>query len=127
MFVAGRLLSKREQGKLTFYDLHAEGVHIQIMADAKLSEQDYDAVHGALRRGDIVGVQGYPGKSKKGELSIFPKKVELLSPCLKMLPSNYYGFKDQELRYRQRYLVWRNGLHRRNIQSILLFFLPCRI
>jgi len=102
--VAGRVFSKREQGKLVFYDLHAEGLHIQIMADAKLAEQDFDAIHGLLRRGDIVGVRGFPGKSKRGELSIFPKSVELLAPCLHALPSSHYGFKNQETRYRQRYL-----------------------
>jgi lysyl-tRNA synthetase class 2 len=57
-----------------------------------------------LRRGDIVGVVGYPGKTKRGELSIFCRDIILLSPCLRMLPKAHYGFKDQETRYRQRYL-----------------------
>lgn len=47
----------------------------------------------SIKRGDIVGVEGFPGKSKKGELSIFPRKVEVLAPCLHMLPKR--GIKDQ--------------------------------
>ncbi|CAG8595940.1 747_t:CDS:2, partial [Paraglomus occultum] len=103
--VAGRIHNKRASGaKLKFYDLHADGVKIQIMAQAQDSERDFAEVHDILRRGDIVGVRGCPGKSKRGELSIFPKDLVLLSPCLHMLPKAHYGFKDQESRYRQRYL-----------------------
>jgi len=58
-----------------------------------------------LRRGDIVGVIGNPGKTKKGELSIMPTSLQLLSPCLHMLPHLHYGIKDKETRFRQRYLV----------------------
>jgi lysyl-tRNA synthetase class 2 len=62
-----------------------------------------------LKRGDIVGVTGYPGKSKNGQLSIFPKSMILLSPCLHMLPfskgdSSLGGITNMETRYRQRYL-----------------------
>ncbi|CAG8645674.1 927_t:CDS:2, partial [Ambispora leptoticha] len=103
--LAGRIHNKRASGaKLRFYDLHGEGVKIQIMAQAQDSERDFAEVHDLLRRGDIVGVRGCPGKSKRGELSIFPKDLVLLSPCLHMLPKAHYGFKDQESRYRQRYL-----------------------
>ncbi|KAI8645765.1 lysyl-tRNA synthetase [Parasitella parasitica] len=104
--VAGRIQNKRASGaKLRFYDLHGEGLKIQIMAAVQDNEgDDYAEIHDLLRRGDIVGVTGVPGKTKRGELSIFPKKVTLLSPCLRMLPKSNYGFKDQELRYRQRYL-----------------------
>lgn len=77
---------------------------MQIMAAIQDSEQDFEATHSLLRRGDIVGVRGVPGKSKKGELSIFPKEVTLLSPCLRTLPKSNYGFKDVEARYRMRYL-----------------------
>ncbi|GES78123.1 Lysyl-tRNA synthetase [Rhizophagus clarus] len=103
--VAGRVHNIRIGGaKLKFYDLHGEGVKIQIMAQAQDSERDFFEVHDILRRGDIVGVRGCPGKSKHGELSIFPKDVILLSPCLHMLPKAHYGLKDQETRFRQRYL-----------------------
>ncbi|KAI9089578.1 hypothetical protein DFS34DRAFT_639076 [Phlyctochytrium arcticum] len=103
--VAGRLHNCRASGKnLIFYDLHGEGEKIQILASSQDSERDFNEVHKHLQRGDIVGVKGFPGKSKKGELSIIPKDIILLTPCLRMLPKAHYGFKDQELRYRMRYL-----------------------
>lgn len=103
--VAGRIHAKRLSGpKLIFYDLRGEGVKIQIMADQRSSQQDFGYVHGKIRRGDIVGVQGRPGKTKKGELSIQPSHIELLSPCLHMLPHLHFGLKDKETRFRQRYL-----------------------
>eukprot|EP00732_Lithocolla_globosa_P000891 Lithocolla_globosa_v1_NODE_350_length_4366_cov_13.568778.p1 type:complete len:656 gc:universal NODE_350_length_4366_cov_13.568778:30-1997(+) len=103
--VAGRIHSIRSQGNARFYDIHAEGTKIQIMADKDLCEdEDFVALHDTFRRGDIIGCEGIPGKTKRGQLSIFPGKVQLLSPCLHALPSAYYGLKDQETRYRQRYL-----------------------
>lgn len=103
--VAGRIHNKRSSGaKLRFYDLNGEGVKIQIMAQFQDAEGDFAKMHEHLRRGDIVGVKGMPGKSKKGELSIFPKDIIMLTPCLRMLPKSNYGFKDQESRYRQRFL-----------------------
>lgn len=105
--VTGRILSKRGQGKLMFYDLHAEGMKIQIMSDLQRYQGGEDAfreVHNLVKRGDLVGVVGVPGKSKKGELSVFPSSITLLSPCLHMLPKSHTGLKNQELRYRQRYL-----------------------
>ncbi|KAJ3181219.1 lysyl-tRNA synthetase [Geranomyces variabilis] len=103
--VAGRLHNARASGKnLIFYDLHGEGEKIQILASVQDMERDFGDVTKFLRRGDIVGVRGFPGKSKKGELSIIPRDITLLTPCLRMLPKAHYGFKDQELRYRMRYL-----------------------
>lgn len=83
--------------KLTFYDLRGEGVKIQVMSNARLyrSEEEYEKDSDKLRRGDIIGCIGHPGKTKKGELSIIPKKIELLSPCLHMLPHLHYGLKDK--------------------------------
>merc|ERR1711970_1305476 len=54
--------------------------------------------------GDIVGVKGIPTRSKAGELSIRPTKIDRLTPCLHMPPHQHFGVKDQETRYRQRYL-----------------------
>ncbi|BFZ61316.1 lysyl-tRNA synthetase [Saitoella coloradoensis] len=108
--VAGRIHNKRESGaKLRFYDLRGEGVKIQILAQAQECAGDYAAMHDHIRRGDIVGVKGYPGRSNPkgregGELSIFATEIVLLSPSLHMLPTEHYGLKDQETRYRQRYL-----------------------
>ncbi|XP_075214830.1 lysyl-tRNA synthetase isoform X2 [Lycorma delicatula] len=105
--VAGRIHAIRESGaKLIFYDLRGEGVKIQVMANAKLynSEDEYYVDTDKLRRGDVIGCVGKPGKTKKGELSIIPKKLTLLTPCLHMLPHMHFGLKDKETRYRQRYL-----------------------
>lgn len=76
--VAGRVHAIRESGaKLIFYDVRGEGVKIQVMANAKLysSEEAFSTDTDKIRRGDIIGVQGYPGKTKKGELSVIPKNV----------------------------------------------------
>ena len=107
--LSGRLYTKRSSGsKLFFYDMHAEGARVQIMAQAQfssnLSVEEFTALHSSIHRGDIVGVKGFPGKSKKGELSIFPTEFTRLTPCLRMLPQQHFGLKDQETRYRQRYL-----------------------
>ena len=48
-----------------------------------------------MKRGDIAGCLGHPGKTKKGELSIVPKEMKLLSPCLHQLPAMHYGLKDK--------------------------------
>ena len=111
--VAGRIASVRRQGKLYFYDLRGDGAKIQIMSDLQTyaaGEEAFHKIHRqVLKRGDIVGVKGYPGKSKTGELSIFPQELQLLSPCLHMIPLAKSGgsepaLADKETRYRQRYL-----------------------
>jgi lysyl-tRNA synthetase class 2 len=82
--VAGRIWSKRWSGqKLVFYDLRGDGSKVQVMADAASdSTGKFQEVHNLLRRGDIIGIVGYPGRSKRGELSIFPREVVILSPCM---------------------------------------------
>uniref|UniRef100_A0A3Q0QQV0 Lysine--tRNA ligase n=1 Tax=Amphilophus citrinellus TaxID=61819 RepID=A0A3Q0QQV0_AMPCI len=105
--VSGRVHAKRASGaKLLFYDLRGEGVKLQVMANSRnyKSEEDFVTINNKLRRGDIIGVRGNPGKTKKGELSIIPIEMTLLSPCLHMLPHLHFGLKDKETRFRQRYL-----------------------
>jgi len=110
--VAGRIVSVRSAGKLFFYDVRGDGAKVQIMSDLSTYAAGEDAfweVHRTLRRGDVIGARGHPGRSKNGELSLFPTELTLLSPCLHMLPfakgdSAMGGIKDQETRYRQRYL-----------------------
>ena len=67
------------------------------MANYKLygNSDDFAADTDKLRRGDIVGVTGHPAKTKKGELSVVPQKLQVLTPCLHMLPSMHYGLKDK--------------------------------
>ncbi|PKY03193.1 lysyl-tRNA synthetase [Aspergillus campestris IBT 28561] len=110
--LAGRIYTKRTSGaKLLFYDLRAEGVKVQIVCQAQNAkgEVPFEAQHEPLRRGDIIGVIGFPGRSNPknrpdGELSIFATEVVLLAPCLHAIPSEHYGFQDKEQRFRQRYL-----------------------
>lgn len=104
--LAGRIHSKRESGgSLIFYDLRADGAKVQLLCDKRSYEAGdaaFDDIHSTLRRGDIVGVTGIPARAKVGELSVIPTQLQLLSPCLHMLPKR--TLKDQETRYRQRYL-----------------------
>ncbi|RDL36970.1 putative lysine-tRNA ligase [Venustampulla echinocandica] len=115
--VGGRIYNKRASGnKLVFYDIRAEGVKVQVMCqlqEAKAGGLPFDQQHEHLRRGDIIGIVGHPGrtapknkieKGEEGELSIFATEVVLLTPCLHQLPDEYYGLKDQEQRHRKRYL-----------------------
>ncbi|CAG7819592.1 unnamed protein product [Allacma fusca] len=106
--IAGRVHSIRESSaKLRFYDVRGEGVKVQIMANAKYftkGEAEFEDQMDRVRRGDIVGAVGHPAKTKKGELSLIPRELQILTPCLHMLPHLHYGLKDQETRYRKRYL-----------------------
>ena len=111
VILAGRAKSKRESGKnMVFYDLVAgDGAKVQVMSvvqdwNTVANGIDFATAHSTIHRGDIIGVRGVVGKSKRGELSIFPSEVRLLSACLHMLPKGQFGLKDQEVRYRQRYL-----------------------
>ncbi|CAF4420901.1 unnamed protein product [Rotaria socialis] len=105
--VAGRIYSKRSSGtKLYFYDLHSDSVKIQIMANLKFyhNEEEFATVNDRIRRGDIVGAKGKPTRTKKGELSLIPTELIILTPTLHQLPSLHFGLKDKETRFRQRYL-----------------------
>jgi len=105
--IAARIWSIRHQSAgLTFIDIRGDGQKVQVLADKRHYQGEYDKVVNILRRGDIIGVKGHPSraKSREGELSITPQEIVLLSPCLHMLPREQSGLKDQETRYRQRYL-----------------------
>lgn len=111
--VAGRVYTKRSSGaKLVFYDIRGAGTKIQIMCQSQeaAGEVGFEAQHEHLRRGDIVGIVGYPGRTapknrpNEGELSVFAREVILLTPCLHQIPSEHFGLQDVETRFRQRYL-----------------------
>ena len=108
--MAGRVHNIRFSGKkLIFMDLHAEQKQVQIMANAAKYEQkdgdeSFEDLIRRIGRGDVIGVTGIPAKTKLGELSIVPKQMHILAPCLHMLPKAQYGLKDKETRFRQRYL-----------------------
>lgn len=105
--IIGRVMLKRASGKkLYFYTLLVNDVNFQIMSDVGSfqSEDEFYRVHDLIYRGDIVGVRGYVSKTKKGELSIVPLDIQVLAPCLHILPHLHYGVVDKELRYSNRYL-----------------------
>ncbi|KAG8532723.1 Protein kinase [Bacidia gigantensis] len=137
--LGGRIFVKRASGsKLVFYDIKDEGVKIQVLCQLQKMGDDADAfekIHEHIRRGDIVGIVGYPGRSTpktrpEGELSIFATKLLLLTPCLHQIPSEHYGYKDPEQRFRNRFLDWsmndssRDVAHKRDllIRYIRQFF-----
>ncbi|CRG95207.1 lysine--tRNA ligase, putative [Plasmodium gallinaceum] len=105
--ITGRIMRVSSSGqKLRFFDLVGDGEKIQVLANYTFhdhTKSNFAESYDKIRRGDIVGIVGFPGKSKKGELSIFPKETLILSACLHMLPMKS-GLKDTEIRYRQRYL-----------------------
>uniref|UniRef100_A0A8C9GE91 Lysine--tRNA ligase n=1 Tax=Piliocolobus tephrosceles TaxID=591936 RepID=A0A8C9GE91_9PRIM len=105
--ITGRIMRVSASGnKLRFFDIVGDGVKIQVLANYAFhdhNKSEFVETYDKIKRGDIVGIIGFPGKSKKGELSIFPRETLLLSSCLHMLPMKY-GLKDTETRYRQRYL-----------------------
>jgi lysyl-tRNA synthetase class 2 len=92
--VAGRAMARREMGKLTFVDLVDRSGRIQLIAREKV---DVDL-------GDIVGVSGKPGRSKRGEPSLEVTELQLLAKIRRPLPDTFHGVTDVETRYRQRYL-----------------------
>jgi lysyl-tRNA synthetase class 2 len=103
----GRILQKRESSKkLHFYTLTIDGCDFQVISDLNSyeNEEQFYKIHQETKLGDIIGIKGYVGKGKKGELSIFPRTILILAPCLYDIPSTYYGVEDKELRYSNRYL-----------------------
>ena len=103
--LAGRVYRQHSAGtKLFFYDLRADGAQVQAFCDKRNASYDFENVNNSVKRGDIVGIIGYPGRTQTGELSVFVTELVLLAPCLHILPPESTGLKDQETRYRQRYL-----------------------
>lgn len=102
--VAGRLMSRRGHGKVTFFDLQDSNGRIQLFAKKDvLGDEGYEDLD-FLDIGDIVGAEGIVFKTQTGEVSIRTEKITLLSKSLQILPEKFHGLKDQELRYRQRYV-----------------------
>ncbi|EPZ33921.1 class II aaRS and biotin synthetase [Rozella allomycis CSF55] len=101
--VVGRISSIREVSKkLTFIDLIRDGQSLQIVSTANVC-QTHELV-GKFNRGDIVQAEGYVGKTKTGELSLFIKETQRLSLCTENLTTAHFGIKDPEIRNRKRYV-----------------------
>jgi len=96
--LAGRVMARREMGKLVFLDLVDRSGRIQLLCDTgRTGALDVDL-------GDIVGVSGSPARARRGEPSLAVDEVELLAKIQRPLPDTFHGVTDVETRYRQRYL-----------------------
>ena len=102
--LAGRLMSKRGMGKVSFCDLQDKSGRIQLYARRdEMDGEEYDRFK-KLDIGDIVGVKGIVFRTQRGEMSIRVEAVTLLSKSLLPLPEKFHGLTNTELRYRQRYV-----------------------
>ncbi len=102
--VAGRVMSKRGMGKVSFVDLHDRQGKIQIFTKIDvLGEEKYQAWQN-LDLGDVVQVTGHVFRTKRGEISIRTTDYLLLAKCLRPLPEKFHGLQDLDTRYRKRYL-----------------------
>ncbi len=102
--VAGRIMSKRGHGKVSFVDLQDSKGRVQLFVKVNLLGKEEYEIFKMHDIGDIVGVKGEVFKTRRGEVSIRVKEMTLLSKSLQILPEKFHGLKDQDLRYRQRYV-----------------------
>ncbi len=102
--VAGRVMSIREMGKLSFSTLQDGSGKIQIILKEDTPKENKDFFKKYIDSGDFIGVTGIVARTKRGELSIIAKNVVLLSKSLLPLPEKWHGLQDKEERYRKRYL-----------------------
>ena len=97
--VAGRVMARRDMGKLVFCDLVDRSGRIQLFCSGEVAEAAAD-----VRHGDVVGAEGRPGKTRRGEPSLFVADLEVLARNRSPLPDTFHGLTDVEQRYRKRYL-----------------------
>jgi lysyl-tRNA synthetase class 2 len=97
--LAGRVMARRDLGKLVFLDLVDRSGRIQLLVQPDRIGDDVD-----VDLGDVIGVTGKPAKSRRGEPSLAVDRLELLSKTRRPLPDTFHGVTDVETRYRQRYL-----------------------
>ena len=102
--IAGRLMSKRGMGKVSFCDVQDKSGRIQLYARRdEMDEENYDRFK-KYDIGDIVGIEGDVFRTQRGEMSVRAKEITLLSKSLRPLPEKFHGLTDKEIRYRQRYV-----------------------
>ncbi|MFC1520832.1 lysine--tRNA ligase [Elusimicrobiota bacterium] len=104
VIVAGRIMQMRSMGKTRFFHVKDSTGKIQIYMRKDELADTYPIFSSTIEVGDIVGIEGFPFKTKTGEPSVHAKKWSLLSKSLNPPPEKWHGLKDTETRYRQRYL-----------------------
>ncbi len=102
--VAGRVMAKRDQGKLAFLELRDSTGDMQLFCRINALGEDAFAELKDLDVGDWIGVEGTMMRTKRGQLSVSVASFELLSKSLRPLPEKFHGLADKETRYRQRYV-----------------------
>ncbi len=103
--IAGRIMSWRDMGKANFIDVRDASDRIQVYVRSNDVGADlFKEFKKKWDIGDIVGVEGFVFRTRKGEISIHAQKISLLSKSLLPLPEKWHGLKDQDTRYRQRYV-----------------------
>lgn len=101
--VAGRLVAKRDQGKLAFLVLRDGTGELQLFCRVNVLGEESFATAVGFDVGDWIGATGEVVRTRRGELSVVPTEVKLLSKSLRPLPEKFHGLTDTETRYRQRY------------------------
>lgn len=102
--IGGRIIAKRGQGKIVFVVLRDTTGDIQLFCRINdMSESDWTLL-GQLDLGDIINVEGAIVRTKRGQLSVAPRQIKLLSKAVRPLPEKFHGLSDKETRYRQRYV-----------------------
>ncbi|MBC8576469.1 lysine--tRNA ligase [Yanshouia hominis] len=102
--IAGRIMTWRNMGKASFIDLRDASGRMQIYIRINDVGEEAYAAFNTWDIGDIIGVEGFVFRTRKGEISVHAKEIRLLSKALLPLPDKWHGLKDTELRYRQRYV-----------------------
>lgn len=100
--IAGRLLTKRDMGKIAFATVADQSGTIQLLAREDLLKDNYKLFK-KLDLGDFIGAKGIIFKTKSGEITVEAKELTLLSKSLRPLPEKFHGIKDPEIKFRQRY------------------------
>ena len=103
--IAGRIMSWRDMGKANFIDVRDKTDRIQVYVRSNDVGADlFKEFKKKWDIGDIIGVEGYVFRTRKGEISIHAKSITLLTKSLLPLPEKWHGLRDTDTRYRQRYL-----------------------
>ena len=103
--VAGRIMLKRVMGKAAFFHIQDQSGRVQVyLQQNALGTETYHIASKKLDTGDIIGIEGLVFKTKMGEVTINAHRMILLCKSLSLMPEKYHGLKDEELRYRQRYI-----------------------
>ena len=102
--IAGRIMSWRDMGKANFIDIRDGSDRMQVYVRMNDIGEDNYKDFKTWDIGDIVGIDGFVFRTRRGEVSVHAKSIKLLSKSLLPLPEKWHGLKDQDMRYRQRYV-----------------------